>query len=62
MFLLCWNDRSLSHNHSSSLQKLMAEGGIGRFYRGFTPCIARAAPANGIMLWTVDKANQMMKN
>ena len=47
---------------AASLQKLMAEGGIGRFYRGFTPCIARAAPANGIMLWTVDKANQMMKN
>eukprot|EP00891_Asterochloris_glomerata_P005968 jgi/Astpho2/5968/Aster-02449 len=45
-----------------AFQKLMAEGGIGRFYRGFTPCIARAAPANGIMLWTVDKANQMLKN
>ena len=47
---------------AASPQKLMAEGGIGSYYRGIPPCIARAAPANGIKLWTVDKANQMMKN
>jgi solute carrier family 25 (mitochondrial carnitine/acylcarnitine transporter), member 20/29 len=37
------------------LQQLYAEGGIGRFYKGFTPAIIRAAPANGVMLATVDK-------
>jgi len=33
---------------------LWAEGGVKRFYRGFTPCLIRAAPANGAMLYTVD--------
>jgi hypothetical protein len=37
------------------LQLLWAEGGVSRFYRGFTPCLIRAAPANGAMLLTVDK-------
>jgi solute carrier family 25 carnitine/acylcarnitine transporter 20/29 len=46
----------------TTAQKLFAEGGIKRFYRGFTPCIARAAPANGIMLYTVDKVNQLIHN
>ena len=36
-------------------QRLWEEGGIGRFYKGFTPCLLRAVPANGIMLLTVDK-------
>lgn len=36
-------------------QQLWAEGGVRRFYKGFTPAIIRAAPANGIMLMTVDK-------
>lgn len=36
------------------LQLLWAEGGMKRFYRGFTPCLIRAAPANGAMLYTVD--------
>jgi solute carrier family 25 carnitine/acylcarnitine transporter 20/29 len=36
------------------LQLLWAEGGVKRFYRGFTPCLIRAAPANGAMLYTVD--------
>lgn len=30
------------------------------FYKGFTPCIIRAAPANGIMLLTVDKVGNML--
>ncbi|KAG2450018.1 hypothetical protein HYH02_000122 [Chlamydomonas schloesseri] len=34
---------------------LWAEGGVKRFYKGFTPCLIRAAPANGVMLLTVDK-------
>ena len=41
-------------------QLLWSEGGVRRFYRGFTPCIARAAPANGIMLYTVDKVSQLL--
>mmetsp|Transcript_18476 Transcript_18476/g.51844 ORF Transcript_18476/g.51844 Transcript_18476/m.51844 type:complete len:306 (+) Transcript_18476:132-1049(+) len=36
---------------------LWQEGGLKRFYRGFTPCLIRAAPANGIMLLTVEKVN-----
>lgn len=39
---------------------LWAEGGIKRFYRGFTPCLIRAAPANGIMLLTVDKVTTLL--
>lgn len=38
-----------------TMQQLWAEGGIRRFYKGFTPAIIRAAPANGVMLATVDK-------
>jgi len=34
-------------------KKLYAEGGLRRFYRGFSPCLLRAIPANAIMLWTV---------
>ena len=30
-------------------------GGVSRFYRGFSPCLMRAAPANAVMLFTVDK-------
>lgn len=45
---------------ATTYQKLMAEGGVGRFYRGFTPCIARAMPANGVMLYTVDKVTAML--
>ncbi len=43
-----------------SVQLLWAEGGIGRFYRGFTPCILRAAPANGVMLLTVEKVQGLL--
>ncbi len=41
-------------------QKLWAEGGASRFYKGFTPCLLRAFPANGIMLLTVDKVTYML--
>jgi solute carrier family 25 carnitine/acylcarnitine transporter 20/29 len=44
------------------MQKLWAEGGAGRFYKGFTPCLLRAFPANGIMLLTVDSVNLMLNN
>ena len=41
-------------------QLLWGEGGVKRFYRGFTPCIIRAAPANGVMLLTVEKVNALL--
>lgn len=44
----------------STARSLWQEGGIGRFYKGFTPCILRAAPANGVMLFTVDKMQQIL--
>mmetsp|Transcript_18660 Transcript_18660/g.56392 ORF Transcript_18660/g.56392 Transcript_18660/m.56392 type:complete len:308 (+) Transcript_18660:164-1087(+) len=40
---------------ASAAKQLYADGGIGRFYKGFTPAILRAMPANGVMLATVDK-------
>jgi hypothetical protein len=43
-----------------SMQLLWAEGGVKRFYKGFTPCLIRAAPANGAMLYTVDKVAHML--
>ena len=43
-------------------QKLWAEGGLPRFYKGFTPCIIRAAPANAAMLYTVDTVNNLLGN
>ncbi|KAF6263946.1 mitochondrial carrier domain-containing protein [Scenedesmus sp. NREL 46B-D3] len=39
---------------------LWSEGGVKRFYKGFTPCLIRAAPANGAMLYTVDKVTHML--
>ena len=41
-------------------QALWAEGGVSRFYRGFSPCIMRAAPANGVMLFTVDRVSYLL--
>lgn len=45
---------------SSTARTLWAEGGLSRFYRGFSPCLMRAMPANGIMLFTVDKMNHIL--
>ncbi|PRW60530.1 mitochondrial carrier [Chlorella sorokiniana] len=41
-------------------RKLWAEGGVSRFYRGFSPCLMRAAPANAVMLFTVDKVTHLL--
>ena len=41
--------RSLGHAASS----LWAEGGVARFYKGVTPCLLRAVPANAVMLGVV---------
>lgn len=42
------------------VQKLYAEGGVPRFFKGWTPCLLRAVPANGVMLLTVDKVTAML--
>ncbi|EIE24179.1 mitochondrial carrier [Coccomyxa subellipsoidea C-169] len=44
----------------AAFSKLYAEGGVPRFYKGFTPCLLRAVPANGVMLLTVDKVTTML--
>jgi solute carrier family 25 (mitochondrial carnitine/acylcarnitine transporter), member 20/29 len=36
------------------------EGGIKRFFRGFSPCLLRAIPANAAMLYTVERARQFL--
>ena len=38
------------------------EGGVARFYRGFTPCLLRSVPANGTMLLTVDLVKNMLSS
>ncbi|KIY97254.1 hypothetical protein MNEG_10708 [Monoraphidium neglectum] len=40
---------------ATTARLLWQEGGVKRFYKGFTPCIIRAAPANAAMLFTVDR-------
>lgn len=44
----------------AAARALWTEGGVKRFYRGFTPCLLRAVPANGVMLLTVDKVTTML--
>ncbi|KAI8476308.1 MAG: mitochondrial carrier domain-containing protein [Monoraphidium minutum] len=40
---------------ATTARLLWAEGGARRFYKGFTPCLLRAGPANAAMLFTVDR-------
>ncbi|KAL4421587.1 hypothetical protein ABPG75_010878 [Micractinium tetrahymenae] len=44
----------------AAARALWAEGGVSRFYRGFSPCLMRAAPANAVMLFTVDKVTHLL--
>lgn len=37
------------------------EGGVRRFFRGFTPCLLRAVPANAAMLYTVEISRQFLE-
>lgn len=37
---------------ADAAQQLYKEGGVARFYKGVTPCLLRAVPANAIMLIT----------
>jgi len=36
------------------------EGGCGRFYRGFSPCMLRAVPANATMLIVLQNTRQLL--
>lgn len=36
------------------------EGGWRRFYRGFSPCMLRAIPANATMLTVLDNTRQLL--
>jgi len=36
------------------------EGGIKRFFKGFTPCLLRAIPANATMLYVLEKTRQFL--
>ncbi|GAB4822528.1 hypothetical protein N2152v2_009574 [Parachlorella kessleri] len=47
-------------NMAATFKKLYAEGGVPRLFRGFSPCLMRAVPANGVMLFTVDKMTQLL--
>lgn len=44
----------------AAARELWREGGVSRFYRGFTPCLLRAVPANGVMLLTVDRVTALL--
>jgi solute carrier family 25 carnitine/acylcarnitine transporter 20/29 len=41
-------------------RQLYAEGGIGRFYKGLSPCLIRSVPANAVMLITNTKVRAML--
>ena len=41
-------------------RQLWAEGGVPRFYKGISPCLIRAIPANAIMLITNTKVRAMI--
>ena len=36
------------------------EGGWRRFYRGFSPCMLRAIPANAVMLTVLENTRQLL--
>ncbi|GFR52096.1 hypothetical protein Agub_g14609 [Astrephomene gubernaculifera] len=47
-------------NVAATVSALWAEGGLRRFFKGFSPCLMRAVPANGVMLLTVDKITHFL--
>jgi solute carrier family 25 carnitine/acylcarnitine transporter 20/29 len=40
------------HGIADVATKLYSEGGLSRFYRGFSPCMLRSVPANAVLLYT----------
>eukprot|EP00760_Papus_ankaliazontas_P032413 PhM_4_TR5791/c0_g1_i2/m.26924/K15109/SLC25A20_29, CACT, CACL, CRC1; solute carrier family 25 (mitochondrial carnitine/acylcarnitine transporter), member 20/29 len=49
-----------SSSIAQTVRALYQRGGISVFYRGITPCLARAVPANAAMLLTVDKVKSWL--
>ena len=47
---------------ASTVHQLWNEGGVKRFFRGFAPCLIRAAPANGVMLLTVTRVTDWLNS
>jgi len=40
------------NNTLDCVKKMYKENGLGRFYRGLSPCLLRAVPANAVLLYT----------
>ena len=47
-----FKDKKKYHGILDTYRQLYADGGYKRFYKGFTPCMLRAMPANAILLLT----------
>lgn len=47
-----WKENRKYKNILDCFNKLKTEGGIKRFYRGLSPCLMRACPANAVLLYT----------
>ncbi len=43
-----------------TLRHVVAEGGMRALYRGFTPCIIRAAPANAVAFWGLESTMRLL--
>ena len=42
-----------------AFRKLWAEGGVGRFSRGFVPCVLRAVPGSAALLTTAIRVKEV---
>lgn len=40
--------------------KIYRDGGVKNLFRGFTPCLLRAIPANGVMIFVVDQCRILL--
>lgn len=45
---------------ASTVSLLWKEGGVNRFYKGVSPCLLRAIPANAIMLMVNTRVRAML--
>lgn len=54
-------DKRKFKNIADAARRLyVEEGGWRRFFKGFSPCLLRAIPANVTMLWTVEKVRILL--